>query len=128
MSNPFSLFRKNQKVWIAGLTVAVMIGFGVLPVVMQMMGSGGPTGVESDPVVFSTNAGEVRQRELSGLRQQRGLINRFYEEVIEKTGRGNIRQVQLPTDVESIAGDYDLRPLTRQSEKLIYCATRRRKV
>ncbi len=41
MASPFKFFRKNQKLWLAGLTIVAMGGFVVLPTVVQMMGDGG---------------------------------------------------------------------------------------
>ena len=83
MSNPFSLFRKNQKAWIAGVGIAVMIGFGVLPAVLQMMGGGGPArGDSENRVVLTTNDGdELRESDLEQLGFERRMINRFYRDV-----------------------------------------------
>ncbi|MCG8583603.1 MAG: SurA N-terminal domain-containing protein, partial [Pirellulales bacterium] len=101
MSNPFSLFRKNQKAWIAGLTVAVMIGFGVLPVVMQMMG-GAPQQELANPVLFTTNMGEVRASDMDHLKRQRAVINQFYDAI----GPGQSPPQQLPMTDGSIADSY----------------------
>ena len=41
MSSPFSIFRKNQKVMLAVLTILAMFGFILLPTILQLMGGAG---------------------------------------------------------------------------------------
>ena len=51
MASPFSVFRKNQKLMLAVLTILAMFGFVFLPIVLQNMG--GEAAV--NPVVVKTS-------------------------------------------------------------------------
>src|SRR5690554_1809997 len=63
MASPFAIFRKNQKVLMAALTVLAMIAF-VVADAFDMSGRNGGAG--EDPVVVETKFFEIKE---SGLRQ-----------------------------------------------------------
>jgi len=66
MASPFKVFRKNQKLWVAGLTILAMFGFVFLPTILQIMGGGSGT----NPVAFESTYGNLRERELQMLRER----------------------------------------------------------
>jgi hypothetical protein len=65
MASPFSIFRKNQKVMLAVITLMAMFAFVFIPIIMQ--GIGGRAAV--NPVVAKTTKfGNLHQSDLSNLR------------------------------------------------------------
>ena len=61
MASPFSAFRKNQKVWMVGITIMAIGAFVFLtPAVMTSSGSSG----RDVPVVKTTKFGNIGQIEL----------------------------------------------------------------
>jgi hypothetical protein len=75
MQSPFKVFRKHQKIVLAGLTLMAMIGFG-LGDVLTKMGRGG-SGRASSKDVVETNIGSLSQMEMSQLVAQRSVVHRF---------------------------------------------------
>jgi hypothetical protein len=81
MQSPFKIFRKHQKIVLAGLTLMAMIGFGLGDVLQKMGRSGGSQQATRD--VVETNVGGLSQMELSHLRMQRTSLHRFIEAAYE---------------------------------------------
>jgi hypothetical protein len=75
MASPFSVFRKNQKVWMAALVVMAMIAFVFFP--QTMMNSGGRAGGRDAPVVRTTRFGNLGSAQLDTLRLNRLVFNEF---------------------------------------------------
>jgi len=74
MASPFKVFRKHQKMMLALLGVLVMIGFVILPALMQGMGQRR----RANPrVATTTKYGDVHQSKLINLRWQRHNAIRF---------------------------------------------------
>ena len=58
MASPFSVFRKNQKVWMAAIMIMAMVAFVFLtPTVLSSFGGGGGGG--RDPAVVTTKFGKL---------------------------------------------------------------------
>lgn len=95
MASPFKFFRKNQKVWLACLTILAMGGFVVLPTVMQMTGQGTRAAGRQD-VVSTNRYGNVSRVEMATLHSERQIVRRFLSEV-DRRVRMTQRNPQSPT-------------------------------
>ncbi len=73
MASPFRTFRKNQKTWMAGITIMAIVAFVFMSNPSQYVGRGGG----SVPVVVRTRFGNLTQREVGNLRVQRAALLRF---------------------------------------------------
>jgi hypothetical protein len=68
MASPFKVFRKHQKVWLAGLTILAMFSFVFLGTISDLLG----TRQSQNPVVVRTSKyGKLTQRDLFFMRQDR---------------------------------------------------------
>ena len=77
MASPFSIFRRNQKVLMAGLTIMAMIGFTFL----SWFTIGSMSNPAADRAVITTTTyGKVRQAELSALLRDRHLVLNFLDQ------------------------------------------------
>lgn len=76
MQSPFKVFRKHQKVVLAGLTLMAMIGFGLGDTLMKMAGrfGGSQQGVKD---VVETNVGNLSQIQMNNLIVHRRNLQRF---------------------------------------------------
>ena len=80
MASPFSYFRKHMKAMLALLTVLVMGGFIVLPILMKTMDGGG--GSRANSVVVSTDRyGSLRESDISWLQRDRSDVQTFLRQV-----------------------------------------------
>ena len=73
MASPFRTFRKNQKTWMAGITIMAIVAFVFMSGPMMnfsRMGSG-------LPAVIQTKYGKLTGPEISNLRQQRRMLSQF---------------------------------------------------
>ncbi len=81
MASPFKVFRKNQKLMLAILTIVAMGGFVVLPTVIQIMSGGGRAMAGRRDVVTTKRYGNIDLGSMSHLRQDRqtvkGLVGRI---------------------------------------------------
>ncbi len=66
MTSPFQVFRKNQKMWVAGLVILAMFGFVFLPTILETMGGRGG----SNPVAFESKYGDLHESQLHNLRER----------------------------------------------------------
>ena len=77
MASPFSVFRKNQKVWMAGITIMAMIAFVFLHAhddeFFQRPGG------RDEPVVRTTKFGNIAAGQLQMLRLNRMVFNEFLQ-------------------------------------------------
>ena len=55
--NPFSVFRRNQKAWMAGLTLFTMFSFIALGSMVQCVGTGGQRGATTGEIAKTTKYG-----------------------------------------------------------------------
>ncbi|MCA9127552.1 MAG: hypothetical protein KDB22_10725 [Planctomycetales bacterium] len=93
MSNPFAVFRKNQKTWMAALVLLALLAFVVMPALQQIsdsfrMGSADKT------LVVSWNGGRMTVADVQNYGQKHGVLVRVLrnlaEEVIEKGGQPQV--------------------------------------
>ena len=77
MASPFSVFRKNQKMWMAGITIMALIAFVFLsgPVKNSFTGPGG----RDEPVVRTTKFGNITGGQLQMLTQNRAIFVEFLQ-------------------------------------------------
>lgn len=81
MASPFSIFRKHQKVWLAVLGVAVMIGFVVFPAILQIQQYYTGSARGNNEVVLKWSHGELTDRDIAVMRNTRSLLLRFQQRV-----------------------------------------------
>ena len=75
MASPFRTFRKNQKLWMAGITIMAIVAFVFLggPMIgMNRMGVREPTAIQ-------TKFGSLNQSQINSLREQRRLLHQFVD-------------------------------------------------
>jgi hypothetical protein len=84
MASPFSYFRKHMKAMLALLTVLVMGGFIILPIVMKNMDGGGG-GNRANKVVVSTNKyGNLKESDIGFLQSDRAAMQTFLRQVASR--------------------------------------------
>lgn len=89
MASPFSIFRKNQKVMLALLTLLAMFGFVFIPIIMQM-GEGRAS--SKNPVAVKTKLfGDLQESDLARLRASRqkvrAVLIQLGEIALQKAGQ-----------------------------------------
>jgi hypothetical protein len=94
MASPFAIFRKHQKLMIAGLAVMAMIAFTFFGIVPS--GSSLGRGPQNPVVVTTTKFGNLRRSDIQSLRNQRQALLGFLRSVgpmIQRAG-GDQRNVE----------------------------------
>ncbi len=76
MQSPFKIFRKHQKIVLAGLTLMAMIGFGLGDIFQRMAGRIGGSAQASTNLV-DTNIGGLSQLEMHNLIARRRAVRTF---------------------------------------------------
>ena len=80
MASPFTVFRKNQKVMLAVLTILAMFGFVFVPILMQSFGVGsGPV----NEVVVSSKYGDLRKSDIERLIQTRQKLRAVLSDLLK---------------------------------------------
>jgi hypothetical protein len=94
MASPFSIFRKNQRVWMAGLVFVSVVAFVISPAIQSISDGARNAGSDGDAVVASWNGGSIRTKQLYREANELGLANQFLaklsSQVIAKGGRPNV--------------------------------------
>lgn len=75
MASPFRTFRKNQKVWMAGITIMAIVAFVFLGGPMLSMNRLG----SREPAAIQTKFGSLNQSQINSLRDQRKLLHQFVD-------------------------------------------------
>jgi hypothetical protein len=108
MASPFRTFRKNQKLWMAAITIMAIIAFVFMGNPMQNVGRGGG----SQPPVIRTKFGNLTQPQVTNLRGQRVMLERFLKMLAAQFGENrqaaaNVKALQnlLGGDTEQTAID-----------------------
>src|SRR5207247_1296208 len=81
MQSPFKIFRKHQKVVLAGLTLMAMIGFGLGDTLIKMVKTG--PSQRAAKIAVETNIGNLTQSQMSMLMYRRTTIHRFIDAAYE---------------------------------------------
>jgi hypothetical protein len=71
MASPFSIFRKNQKLMYALLTIMVMFGFVFLPIMMQ---TGASRKIVNPPAVKTSKFGDLRESQVATLMRDHRIV------------------------------------------------------
>ena len=82
MANPFSVFRRNQKLMLAIVTIGAMFAFVFLQPLVQYMGQ---RAAPENPVVVETEYGPFKQADLYGLIDSRRVADAFLRKVTAAT-------------------------------------------
>ncbi len=114
MSSPFAIFRKNQKLWMAGAVFIAIVAFVISPMIEYFSGSGGRGRSRSgsaNPVRASWSGGSIRLDELKREWQQVRMANTFLRklamEVREKGGTPNVPEFAPDLSLVGITSDND---------------------
>src|SRR5262245_23193897 len=84
MASPFSIFRQNQWIMLAGMGVLLMVAFVVVPSVQSMMDAS--RGRDSAPVVVDLKKihDKIDESQLQDMRQRRLKMIRFLGSIHEE--------------------------------------------
>jgi hypothetical protein len=75
MQSPFKIFRKHQKIILAGLVLMAMLAFGIGDIALRM---GRSRGINTgSPTVVETSIGKLSQMEMNQLVQRRKIVQQF---------------------------------------------------
>ncbi len=114
MASPFSLFRKNQRLWMAGAVLIAILAFVVAPMLESFSGYNRGTRPGSGAVVASWSGGSITQEQMDTELTQLAIANTFLRklafEVTEKNGFP-----QVPADI----GNLGISPETRDPSDII---------
>ena len=112
MASPFSIFRKNQRVWMAGLVFVSVVAFVISPAIQSISDGARNAGSDGDVVVASWNGGSIRSKQLYREGNELGLANQFLaklsSQVIAKGGRPNVPNFNERAGQFGIASAQDL--------------------
>ena len=112
MSSPFAIFRKNQKLWMAGAVFIAIVAFVIAPMIEYFSGSGRRSSRGgTNPVLASWTGGSIRQDELEREWEQVYWANIFLKklasDVIEKGGTPNVPGFDLNNGSVGITSNLD---------------------
>ena len=134
MSSPFAIFRKNQKLWMAGAVFIAIVSFVIAPMIEYFSGSrrSGRPGIASrrgvNPVLASWNGGSIRMNELDREWQQVYWANTFLRklatDVREKGGMPNVPEFAQDLSLVGITSDRDTKERIVERKLLVAEANR----
>ena len=112
MSSPFAIFRKNQKLWMAGAVFIAIVAFVIAPMIEYFSGSGRKSyRGGTNPVLASWTGGSIRQDELDREWEQVYWANIFLKklasDVIDKGGMPNVPGFALDNGSVGITSNLD---------------------
>ena len=129
MSSPFAIFRKNQKLWMAGAVFIALVSFVIAPAMQSFSGSGSRSSRNGpNPVVASWTGGSVRFGEVEQEWEQVYYANSFLRklamDVIQKGGMPNVPGFSQDLSSVGITSDRDSKERIVQRKFLIAEANR----
>ena len=129
MSSPFAIFRKNQKLWMAGAVFIALVSFVIAPAIQSYSGSGSKSSRGGpNPVVASWTGGSVRLDEVELEWEQVYYANAFLRklasDVIQKGGTPNVPGFSPDLSSLGITSDRDSRERIIERKLLISEANR----
>ena len=83
MASPFSIFRKNQKVMLAVITILAMFAFVFLPIFMDQMGS---TRAQNPVAVKTSKYGELHESSIENFLEDHRKVLATLTEVLQMAG------------------------------------------
>jgi len=84
MTSPFSVFRRNQKLMLALLTILTVFGFVFLPTILDIMGGS----KQVNPVAVTSKYGNLRERDLAWRHSYRLKVLQVISELLARAGMG----------------------------------------
>ena len=107
MSSPFAIFRKNQKLWMAGAVFIAIVAFVLVPSISSKPSKNtGP-----NPVIASWTGGSIRSNDLRMEWEQVGYANRFLRklatDVKAKGGMPRVPEFNPDLTLVGITSDQD---------------------
>ena len=95
MASPFAIFRKNQRVWMAGAVFIAIVAFVISPAIQSFTNTGRSSGRSgANPLVASWSGGSIHRDQLEREYEELGLANAFLRrlamDVREKGGNPNV--------------------------------------
>jgi hypothetical protein len=128
MSSPFAIFRKNQRVLMAGVVFVSVIAFVVAPAIQSVTGNGRSRNGGPNPVLASWSGGSIRQNELEQEWEQVRYGNQFLRklasDVIQKGGMPNVPEFNPDLSLVGITSDQDSRERIIERKLLVAEANR----
>ncbi len=134
MSSPFAIFRKNQKLWMAGAVFIAIVSFVIAPMIEYFSGSrrsgrgGNSSRGGSNPVLASWTGGSIRMHELDREWQQVYWANTFLRklaiDVREKGGMPNVPEFAQDLSLVGITSDRDSKERIVERKLLVAEANR----
>ena len=112
MASPFKVFRKHQKAMLAVLGVLVMIGFVILPAIMQGMGGRNQT---NPPVAKTTRYGDLHRTNLASLRWRRQIVLRFFDALGRELVRADASPAPVQFALREMTPNQDLSPTSDEA-------------
>ncbi len=101
MASPFAVFRKHQKILIATLGLMAMIAFVFLPMILKGVGEGGGN---VDPIVVTSNFGNLTERQLQNLRYRRKMVMLFLQRAVDAAAFDRETTFRRKMDIEQFFG------------------------
>jgi hypothetical protein len=89
MASPFTVFRRNQKIMLAVITVAAMFAFVFLDPLARYIGRNTQ---RADTVAVETRYGNLRESDLYSLRQTRKIVEEFVRRLVETAIMGLVEK------------------------------------
>jgi len=122
MASPFSIFRRNQKVMLAVITILAMFAFVFLPIFMEQMGS---SKVVNPVAVKTAKYGDLREREVHDLVEEHHRVLAVLTEVLQMAGAppsiaGRMLEASLgPANMENVVNSWLLARYAEQMGMVI---------
>lgn len=118
MASPFSIFRKNQRLWMAGAVLIAILAFVVAPMLESFSGYSRGTRPGAGAVAASWSGGSITQEQVETELTQLAIANTFLRKLaFEVREKGGFPQV--PAAASSDFGNLGITPETRDPNVII---------
>jgi hypothetical protein len=130
MASPFAIFRKNQRLWMAGAVFIAVVAFVISPAIQSFTNSGRPGGRSgANPTLASWTGGSIRldqlEREYYELQMANAFLRKLAVEVRAQKGTPNVPGVSSDLSQLGITSDGDSRERIIERKLLVAEANRR---
>ncbi|MEI7462564.1 MAG: hypothetical protein WCK15_24455, partial [Pirellula sp.] len=130
MASPFAIFRKNQRLWMAGVVFIAIVAFVISPAIQSFTNVGRPGGRSgANPTLASWTGGSIRldqlEREYYELRMANAFLRKLAVEVRAKGGTPNVPGVSPDLSQLGITSDADSQERIIERKLLVAEANRR---
>lgn len=130
MASPFAIFRKNQRLWMAGAVFLAIVAFVISPAIQSFTNAGRPGGRSgANPTLASWTGGSIRldqlEREYYELRMANAFLRKLAVEVRAKGGTPNVPGVSPDLSQLGITSDMDSQERIIERKLLVAEANRR---